>query len=146
MPRGRFVAPKAHEVTRSGEAVAANPIESLHIACLTDRALAHVGLSKGDADRQAVLTRVAMLPVNSVLGAQATEERKGFMKALVSDNDDRILGFTMVGRRAGEVMAAVHTATLARLSHSVLADTAFAHPMIAERLVLLVSNVPSRCG
>jgi hypothetical protein len=28
-----------------------------------------------------------------VLGAQATDQREGFMKALVGENDDRILGF-----------------------------------------------------
>ena len=35
------------------------------------------------------------------------------MKALVGDGDDRILGFTMIGAAASEVMAAVHTAMLA---------------------------------
>src|SRR5215475_6931705 len=110
----------------------------------TDPPLAHVGLSEGEADRQGVLTRVARLPMNSVLGAQATEQRQGFMKALVSENDNRILGFTMIGTEAGEVMAAVHMAILAGLSYSVLADTPFAHPTIAEGLSLLFSNVPPR--
>jgi pyruvate/2-oxoglutarate dehydrogenase complex dihydrolipoamide dehydrogenase (E3) component len=43
--------------------------------------------------------------MNSVLGAQATEQRQGFMKALIGKNDDRFLGFTMIGAEAGEVMA-----------------------------------------
>ncbi len=59
--------------------------------------LAHVGLSEGEAKRQGIIVRVARLPMNSVLGAQATEQRQGFMKALISQSDDRILGFTMVG-------------------------------------------------
>ena len=50
--------------------------------------------------------------MNSVLAAQATDERQGFMKALVGENDDRILGFTMIGANAGEVMAVVQTAML----------------------------------
>ena len=37
------------------------------------------------------------------------------MKALVGGGDDRILGFTMIGAEAGEVMAAVQTAMLANL-------------------------------
>jgi pyruvate/2-oxoglutarate dehydrogenase complex dihydrolipoamide dehydrogenase (E3) component len=82
--------------------------------------------------------------MNSVLRAQATEQRQGFMKALISDSDDRILGFTMIGTEAGEVMAAVHTAMLANLSCSKLADAAFAHPTMAEGLSLLFSNVPPR--
>src|SRR5499425_3006993 len=61
----------------------------------TDPSLAHVGLSEGEAERQGIDVRVASLPMNAVLGAQATDQRHGFMKALISKNDDRILGFTM---------------------------------------------------
>jgi pyruvate/2-oxoglutarate dehydrogenase complex dihydrolipoamide dehydrogenase (E3) component len=110
----------------------------------TDPLLAHVGLSEGEAERQGLSVRVAKLPMNSVLGAQATEQRQGFMKALIGKNDDRILGFTMIGADAGEVMAAVQTAILGGLSYSTLADTAFAHPTMAEGLSLLFSNVPPR--
>jgi pyruvate/2-oxoglutarate dehydrogenase complex dihydrolipoamide dehydrogenase (E3) component len=110
----------------------------------TDPPLARVGLSEGEAERQGVIVRVARLPMNSVLGAQATDQREGFMKALVSDRDDRILGFTMIGATAGEVMAVVHTAMLAGLSYSRLADADFAHPTMAEGLSSLFSSVPPR--
>jgi len=110
----------------------------------TDPLLAHVGLREREAQRQGIVARVARLPMNSVLGAQATEQRQGFMKALIGENDDRILGFTMIGAEAGEVMAAVHTAMLAGLSYSTLSNAAFAHPTMAEGLSLLFSNVPPR--
>jgi hypothetical protein len=38
----------------------------------------------------------------------AIGEKQGFMKVLIGANDDRILGFTMIGSEAGEVMAACH--------------------------------------
>ena len=82
--------------------------------------------------------------MNSVLRAQATDERQGFMKALIAENDDRILGFAMIGAEAGEVLAAVHTAMLAGLSYSRLADAAFAHPTMAEGLSSLFSQEPYR--
>jgi pyruvate/2-oxoglutarate dehydrogenase complex dihydrolipoamide dehydrogenase (E3) component len=110
----------------------------------TDPPLARVGLSEGEAERQGVVVRVAKLPMDSVLGAQATDQRQGFMKALVGDSHDRILGFTMVGAAAGEVMAAVQTAILAGLSYSTLADADFAHPTMAEGLSSLFSSVPPR--
>jgi pyruvate/2-oxoglutarate dehydrogenase complex dihydrolipoamide dehydrogenase (E3) component len=110
----------------------------------TDPPLAHTGLSEREAERQGVVARIARLPMNSVLGAQATEQRQGFMKALISESDDRIVGFTMVGTTAGEVMAAVHTAMLAGLSYSTLANAPFAHPTMAEGLSLLFSNAPPR--
>jgi pyruvate/2-oxoglutarate dehydrogenase complex dihydrolipoamide dehydrogenase (E3) component len=66
------------------------------------------------------------------------------MKALIGESDDRILGFTMIGAEAGEVMAVVQTAMLAGLSYSTLANAAFAHPTMAEGLSLLFSNIPPR--
>jgi len=110
----------------------------------TDPPLARVGLSEGEAERQGVIARVATLPMDAVLGAQATDQRQGFMKALIGDNDDRILGFTMIGAGAGEVLAAVQTAMLAGLSYPSLANAALAHPTMAEGLSSLFSSVPPR--
>jgi pyruvate/2-oxoglutarate dehydrogenase complex dihydrolipoamide dehydrogenase (E3) component len=110
----------------------------------TDPPLAHVGLSEREAERQGVMTRVARLPTSAVLRAQATGERQGLMKAIVGESDDRILGFTMIGADAGEVMAAVQTAMLADLPYSTLGDAILAHPTMAEGLGLLFSNVPPR--
>jgi pyruvate/2-oxoglutarate dehydrogenase complex dihydrolipoamide dehydrogenase (E3) component len=110
----------------------------------TDPPLAHVGLSESEAERQGVLARVARLPMDAVLGAQATDQREGFMKALIGDSDDRILGFTMIGAAAGEVMAVVQMAMVAGLSYSNLANADFAHPTMAEGLSSLFSGVPPR--
>jgi pyruvate/2-oxoglutarate dehydrogenase complex dihydrolipoamide dehydrogenase (E3) component len=110
----------------------------------TDPPLAHVGLSERDAERQGIIVRVARLPVDSVLRAQATGERQGFMKVLVGENDDRILGFTMIGAAAGEVMAVVQMAMLAGMPYGTLADAVLAHPTMAEGLGMLFSNVPHR--
>jgi pyruvate/2-oxoglutarate dehydrogenase complex dihydrolipoamide dehydrogenase (E3) component len=110
----------------------------------TDPPLAHVGLSEGEAERQGIITRVARLPTGAVLRAQATGEKEGFMKALVGDSDDRILGFTMIGAEAGEVVAVVQTAMMAGLPYTRLRDADFAHPTMAEGLGFLFSNVPPR--
>jgi pyruvate/2-oxoglutarate dehydrogenase complex dihydrolipoamide dehydrogenase (E3) component len=112
----------------------------------TDPPLAHVGLSEREAERHGVITRVARLPTSAVLRAQATGERQGLMKALVGDRDDRILGFTMIGAEAGEVMAAVQMAMLEDLPYSRLRDAILAHPTIAEGLGPLLSNVPPRAA
>jgi pyruvate/2-oxoglutarate dehydrogenase complex dihydrolipoamide dehydrogenase (E3) component len=109
----------------------------------TDPPLARVGLSEGEAQRQGVAARVARLPMSSVLRTQTTDETLGFMKVLVG-SDDRILGFTMIGSEAGEVMAAVQTAMLADLPYPKLRDAVIAHLTIAEGLGPLFSNVPSR--
>jgi pyruvate/2-oxoglutarate dehydrogenase complex dihydrolipoamide dehydrogenase (E3) component len=110
----------------------------------TDPPLAHVGLSEREAERQGVKTRVAKLPMSAVLRAQATGQTEGFMKALVGESDDRILGFTMIGAEAGEVLAVIQTAMMADLPYTQLRDADFTHPTFSEGLNFLFSNTPPR--
>ena len=110
----------------------------------TDPPLAQVGLNEAAARRQGRNVRVARLPMSSVLRTETTGETQGFMKTLVGEGDDRILGFTMVGAEAGEVMAVVQMAMLADLPYPKLRDAVLAHPTMAEGLGLLFSNVPPR--
>ena len=109
----------------------------------TDPPLAHVGLSEAEAQRQGLDVRVAKLPMSGVLRAQTTGETQGFMKVLIAGRDDRILGFTMIGAEAGEVIATVQAAMLAELPYSRLRDAVLAHPTMAEGLGPLLSNVSS---
>jgi pyruvate/2-oxoglutarate dehydrogenase complex dihydrolipoamide dehydrogenase (E3) component len=110
----------------------------------TDPPLARVGLSEGEAQHQGISTRVARLPMTAVRRTATTDETQGFMKVLVGARDDRILGFTMIGAEAGEVMAAVQTAMLADLPYPRLRDAILAHPTMAEGLDALFSNVSLR--
>jgi pyruvate/2-oxoglutarate dehydrogenase complex dihydrolipoamide dehydrogenase (E3) component len=113
--------------------------------CLfTDPPMAHVGLTERDAERQGIATRLAKLPMSAVLRAEATDETQGFMKVLVAQDDDRILGFTMLGSEAGEVMAAVQMAMLAKAPYPMVRDAVIAHPTFAEGLGPLLSNVGQR--
>jgi len=109
----------------------------------TDPPLAHVGLTEREAQRQNVSVRVAKMPTGVVLRSQATGETQGFMKLLVNAADDRIVGFTMIGAEAGEVMAAMQIAILAGLPYTKLQDAIFAHPTMAEGLGVLLGKVPS---
>ncbi len=110
----------------------------------TDPPLARVGLSEAEARHQGVAVRVAKLPIAAVLRTRTTSETRGFMKALVAADGDRILGFAMLGAEAGEVMAVVQTAMLAGMPYTGLRDAILAHPTMAEGLGGLFSNVPAR--
>jgi pyruvate/2-oxoglutarate dehydrogenase complex dihydrolipoamide dehydrogenase (E3) component len=112
----------------------------------TDPPLARVGLNESDALRHGIAVRVAILPMSHVLRTEATDETQGFMKVLVSATDDRILGFTMIGAEAGEVMAAMQTAMLAQLPYQKLRDAVISHLTFAEGLGPLLSNVPARAA
>jgi pyruvate/2-oxoglutarate dehydrogenase complex dihydrolipoamide dehydrogenase (E3) component len=110
----------------------------------TEPPLARVGLSESEAQRQGIGARVARLPMSAVRRTATTDETLGFMKVLVGETDDRILGFTMIGAEAGEVMTAVQMAMLAGLPYPMLRDAVLAHPTMAEGLGSLFSNVPPR--
>ena len=84
--------------------------------------------------------------MNAVLRTRTLGETAGFMKMLVEASGDRILGFTMLGPEAGEVMATVQTAMLGGLPYTVLRDAILAHPTIAEGLNDLFASVPSTIG
>jgi pyruvate/2-oxoglutarate dehydrogenase complex dihydrolipoamide dehydrogenase (E3) component len=96
-----------------------------------------------EAKRRGIATRVARLPMSSVLRARAIGETRGFMKVLIDAHSDRILGFTMLGSGAGEVIAAVQSAMLAGLAYTGLRDAVLTHPTMAEGLSVLLAGVPA---
>jgi pyruvate/2-oxoglutarate dehydrogenase complex dihydrolipoamide dehydrogenase (E3) component len=112
----------------------------------TDPPLARVGLSEGEARRLGIAVRVAKLPVSAILRTRTTGETRGFMKALVAAQSDQILGFTMIGAEAGEVLAAVQIAMLAGLPYTGLRDAILTHPTMAEGLGGLFARVSARSG
>jgi pyruvate/2-oxoglutarate dehydrogenase complex dihydrolipoamide dehydrogenase (E3) component len=107
----------------------------------TDPELGRVGLGEADARRLGLEVRVVRLPMTSVLRARALGETRGFMKALIDTKSDQILGFTMLGVDAGEVIAVVQTAMLAGLPYTGLRDAILTHPTLAEGLNVLFANV-----
>jgi pyruvate/2-oxoglutarate dehydrogenase complex dihydrolipoamide dehydrogenase (E3) component len=111
--------------------------------CLfTDPPLARVGLNEREASQRGIASRVATLPMTEVLRTRTTGENAGFMKVLVETPGDGILGFTMIGPDAGEVMAAVQTAMLGGLPYTVFRDAILTHPTMAEGLNGLFAAVP----
>lgn len=102
---------------------------------------ARVGLSEKEAREQDMSYRLATLPMDVVPRARTLSERKGFMKALVAIDSDRILGFAMLGAQAGEVMAVVQMAMLGGLPFTALRDGILAHPTLAEGLNMLFAAV-----
>jgi pyruvate/2-oxoglutarate dehydrogenase complex dihydrolipoamide dehydrogenase (E3) component len=79
----------------------------------------------------------------AVLRTRTLSETRGFLKALIEEGGDRILGFTAFGPEAGEVMAAVQVAMIAGLPYTALRDTVLTHPTMAEGIGDLFSELPA---
>ena len=112
-------------------------------SCLfTDPELARVGLNETEAKRQGIAYRLAKLPMEAVLRTRTTGETGGFLKALISAENDTILGFTGLGSSAGEMLPPVQLAITSGLPYTELRNLIVTHPTIAEGLVYLFSTVP----
>jgi probable pyridine nucleotide-disulfide oxidoreductase len=105
-----------------------------------DPEFARVGLSEKEARAAGTAYRLAKMPMDVIPRARTLSERKGFMKALVAE-DDSIHGFAMLGAHAGEVMPVVQMTMLGGLPFTALRDGIIAHPTIAEGLNMLFSHL-----
>jgi pyruvate/2-oxoglutarate dehydrogenase complex dihydrolipoamide dehydrogenase (E3) component len=112
--------------------------------CLfTDPEFARLGLSEKEARAQEIAYRLFKIPMEAVLRARTLGETRGFMKALVENDGERILGFAAVGVGAGETMAAVQIAMIAGLPYTALRDAILTHPTLAEGIGVLFSSEPA---
>jgi pyruvate/2-oxoglutarate dehydrogenase complex dihydrolipoamide dehydrogenase (E3) component len=109
----------------------------------TDPEFARVGLSETEAKERGIAYRLAKIPMVAVLRTRTLSETRGFLKALIDTESDRILGFTVLGVEAGEIIAAVQVAMLAGLPYTALRDAIFTHPTMLEGLIPLFSAVPA---
>jgi pyruvate/2-oxoglutarate dehydrogenase complex dihydrolipoamide dehydrogenase (E3) component len=105
-----------------------------------DPPLARVGITEREARELGLAVRVAKIPTSTVLRTRTTGDNAGFLKALVGE-DDRIVGFAMIGAEAGEVMAVVQAAMIAGLPYQGLRDAILTHPTMAEGLNVLFGGI-----
>jgi pyruvate/2-oxoglutarate dehydrogenase complex dihydrolipoamide dehydrogenase (E3) component len=99
-----------------------------------DPQLGRVGITEDEARRQQRKVRVARMPMSYVARALETGESRGFMKAIVDGDSDRILGAAVLGIEGGEVMSMIQLAMMGGLPYTALRDGVFAHPTLAESL------------
>ena len=112
--------------------------------CLfTDPELARIGLSETEAEAQGIAYRLFKVSMETNLRARTLSETRGFVKALVEAESDRLLGFTAFGVGAGETLAAVQIAMIAELPYTALRDAILTHPTLVEGLIPLFSSAAS---
>jgi pyruvate/2-oxoglutarate dehydrogenase complex dihydrolipoamide dehydrogenase (E3) component len=109
----------------------------------TDPELARVGWNESEARRRGIGYRVLTLPMAAVLRTRTISEPRGFMKMLIAADSDEILGFTVFGAEASELMAAIQTAMVGRIPYTALRKAIYAHPAAAEGLTFLLRNTPT---
>jgi pyruvate/2-oxoglutarate dehydrogenase complex dihydrolipoamide dehydrogenase (E3) component len=99
-----------------------------------DPQLGRIGLSENEAREQGREIRVAKLPMTRVARAIEMDETRGFIKAIVDAQTERILGAAVLGVEGGEVMSVLQVAMMGDLPYTAIRDGVFAHPTLAESL------------
>jgi len=108
----------------------------------TDPEFARIGLGETEAKHRGIAYRLAKIPMAAVLRTRTLSETRGFLKALIGEKSDHILGFAAFSVGAGEIMTVVQVAIIAGLPYTALRDAIFTHPTLPEGLISLFSNVP----
>jgi pyruvate/2-oxoglutarate dehydrogenase complex dihydrolipoamide dehydrogenase (E3) component len=81
--------------------------------------------------------------MEEVFRARTLSETRGFLKALVEADSDRILGFAGFAVDAGDIMGSVQIAMIAGLPYTALREAILTHPTLVEGLNPLFASVPN---
>ena len=98
----------------------------------TDPEVARVGLNEQDAERQGVAVEATRFHFADLDRALADGEGRGFVKVLTPPGKDRILGATIVGHHAGDLLAEFVVAMKWGLGLKKLMGTIHVYPTLAE--------------
>jgi pyruvate/2-oxoglutarate dehydrogenase complex dihydrolipoamide dehydrogenase (E3) component len=98
----------------------------------TDPEVARVGLSESEAQEQGIAYEVTRYGIEDLDRAIADGTAHGFVKILTVPGKDRILGVTIVGEHAGDLLAEYVLAMKHRLGLNKILGTIHTYPTLSE--------------
>jgi pyruvate/2-oxoglutarate dehydrogenase complex dihydrolipoamide dehydrogenase (E3) component len=98
----------------------------------TEPEVATAGLTEADAAQQGIAVDVTRFPLHELDRAIVESAEQGFVKVLTQPGSDRILGATIVGEHAGELLAEFVLAMKWGLGLGRIFATIHAYPTMAE--------------
>lgn len=97
-----------------------------------DPEIARVGLNEQEAKAQGIAYEISIFPLDDLDRAIADSETQGFVKVLTKPDKDTILGVTLVGERAGDLIAEFVLAMKHNLGLNKVLGTIHIYPTMAE--------------
>ncbi|MEO5698708.1 MAG: FAD-containing oxidoreductase [Burkholderiaceae bacterium] len=110
-------------------------------AMYIDPPLARIGMSEAEVRKDGRAALVASLPMARVARARERGETDGFMKVLVDAESKRILGASLLGIEADEVVQLLLLAMAADLPVDRIQKTMWIHPTVSELLPTLLDKL-----
>jgi pyruvate/2-oxoglutarate dehydrogenase complex dihydrolipoamide dehydrogenase (E3) component len=107
----------------------------------TDPQVAGVGLTEREAKERGVAHEVAKMPFANVARAIETDEKAGVLKVLVDPATERIVGASIVGAEAGELIHVFAALMQAGAPARAIVDMQAVHPSFAEGVQSVVMSL-----
>jgi pyruvate/2-oxoglutarate dehydrogenase complex dihydrolipoamide dehydrogenase (E3) component len=111
------------------------------ITAFTDPQVARVGLTEDGARKAGLAYEAATMPFGHIARAIELDETAGTMKVLIDPQTERILGASIVGAEAGELIHVFVALVQAGAPARALVDAECVHPTFAEGLQSLVMKL-----
>jgi pyruvate/2-oxoglutarate dehydrogenase complex dihydrolipoamide dehydrogenase (E3) component len=108
----------------------------------TDPQVAGVGLSEAAARARGLAIEVATMPFGNIARAIETDETAGVVKIVLDAKTERLLGVSVVGVDAGELIHVFSVLMQAGASARAIVDGEFAHPTFAEGMQTALMKLP----
>ena len=112
------------------------------ITAFTDPEVARVGLTEREARQKGVPFEAATMAFRDIARAIETGETAGTLKVLLDPATERILGASIVGAQAGELIHVFVAVMQAGAPARALVEAEMVHPTFAEGLQSVVMKLP----
>src|SRR2546423_2416298 len=103
-------------------------------AIFTEPEIADVGLAEGEAFALGRKIRVTKVPFASTAKALINDDPRGFVKIVSDPATGVVLGGSIVGRHAAELISVIALAVTAHLKGSDIVESVLVHPSLSELL------------
>ncbi|PYQ08014.1 MAG: pyridine nucleotide-disulfide oxidoreductase [Acidobacteria bacterium] len=111
------------------------------ITAFTDPQVARIGLTERDARARGRVPETATMRFGRIARAVETDQTAGTMKILLDAKTEQVLGVSIVGAEAGELIHIFAPVMVAGLSARALVDAEYVHPTFAEGVQSLVMSL-----
>lgn len=104
-------------------------------AIFTEPEIADVGLAEAEAFASGRKIRVTKVPFSSTAKALINNDSRGFVKIISDPATGEVLGGSIVGRHAAELISVIALAVTANLKVSDIEESLLVHPALSEALL-----------
>ena len=115
-----------------GRQARARSSRSYPYVAFTDPEVAGVGLNEKRARAKGVVFELASIPFSKIARATEVDEPAGVLRVLVDPKTETVLGASIVGAQAGELIHCFVVLMEAKASVRAIVDAEMAHPTFAE--------------